>query len=219
MHRGKNEDSILEGMIGMKVKDRYVLGIIAGLTGNTVKMAMDEIALRLKLSQRSFRSTAAGVWVDKKKQADSPLGQVLGGLLDFGLASIGGIATVHILTKTGRDHLLIKGLTSGIAIGSVTTSLLSALPTNKVSPKDAASNLSYMLSHVAYGLVTTGMAAYLGHPSIYDTEPQNDYLPPSVPTTEEVIQAKESSGLQPVHRRSWVREEKPWHTQQHRPGQ
>ncbi len=200
----------------MKIKDRYILGIVAGMAGNAVKMAVDEVSLRLKVSQRSFRATAAGVWVDKKKQADSPLGQVLGGFLDFGFASIGGIATVFLLTKTGRDHLIIKGLTSGVAIGSITTSSLSAFPANKVSPKDAASNLSYMLSHVVYGLVTTGLAAYLGHPSIYDTEPMNDYLPPSVPTTEETIQAKESSGQQPVHRRAWIREEKPWYAG-HRP--
>lgn len=168
----------------MKIKDRYVLGLVSGLAGNLIKMVVDEMSLRRKISQRSFRATAAGIWVNNKQQADGALGQLLGGLFDFGFASMGGIATVYLLTKTGRDHLIIKGLTSGIVIGSITTSLLSAFPTNKVAPKDAASNLSYMLSHAVYGIITTGVAAYLGHPSIYDMPPHNDYLAPTEMTTE-----------------------------------
>jgi len=168
----------------MKVKDRFVLGLISGLAGNVLKMVVDEVSLRNKISQRSFRATAAGVYVAKKKQADAPLGQLLGGLFDFGFASLGGVATVYFLSKTGRDHLMIKGAASGLIIGSITTSLLSGLPTNKVKPKDPASNLSCMVSHVVYGLATTGVAAYLDHPSIYDTPPHNDYLAPTEQTTE-----------------------------------
>ncbi len=53
----------------MKIKDRFVLGLISGLAGNVLKMAVDEISLLQKISQRSFRATAAGVYVEKKKQA------------------------------------------------------------------------------------------------------------------------------------------------------
>jgi hypothetical protein len=41
-----------------------------------------------------------------------------------------------------------------------------------------------MLSHVVYGVATAGVASYLGHPSIYDTPPHNDYLAPTEQTTE-----------------------------------
>lgn len=44
-----------------KIRDRMFLGMIAGFLGNAVKMSVDEISLRKKISQRSFRSTAAGV--------------------------------------------------------------------------------------------------------------------------------------------------------------
>jgi len=168
----------------MIIKDRFVLGVISGLTGNVVKMAVDEISLRQKISQRSFRTTAAGVWVSKKKEASSPLGQVLGGIFDFGFASLGGVATVYFLSKTGRDHILVKGATSGVVLGSFLSALLNVIPNNRVPPKDAASNLSYMLSHLLYGLTTTSVAAYLGHPSIYDTPPHNDYLAPTEQTSE-----------------------------------
>ena len=169
----------------LKIKDRIALGIAAGLIGNAVKMAIDEVSIKLKISQRSFRETAAGVWVSTKSEAKNVKGQVLGGLLDFGMGMLGGISMVRLLSKTGRDHIVIKGITSGIAMGSFITFLLGSLSKNRVRPTDAASNLSYMLSHAVYGLVATAAAAKLGHPSLFDTKLQNDCLEPSEPTIEQ----------------------------------
>lgn len=187
----------------IKIKDRVTLGVIAGLCGNLVKTAIDELSLRKKISQRSFRETASGVWVSTPKEASNVKGQILGGLLDFGMGTLGGVGTVYLLSKTGRDQLLTKGIVSGITLGSAVTAMLSAFPQNKVRPKDAASNLSYMVSHAAYGLVTTFIAAKLGDPSLYDVKPQNNYLEPTIHTTEQV------KNLQPVllkKRKSKVRE-------------
>lgn len=167
----------------MKINDRFLLGIVAGVTGNIVKTAIDEISLRMKISQRSFRSTAAGVWVDKTNEATNVKGQLLGSVFDFGMAALGGVGMVELLTRTGRDHLITKGITSGITIGAAITALLSMYPKNKVRPKDAASNLSYIFSNAVYGLVATGIASWLGTPDLYDVEPRNDYLQPTTRTT------------------------------------
>lgn len=79
-----------------QINDRIVLGILAGLGGNLVKTAIDEASLSLKLSQRSFRSTAAGVWVKRKRDADSVHGQVLGGLfISVCLQSVGLAQSIY----------------------------------------------------------------------------------------------------------------------------
>ncbi|MCR3921428.1 MAG: hypothetical protein NUK65_02790 [Firmicutes bacterium] len=153
----------------LKIKDRVALGVLAGLGGNLVKTAIDELSYQMRISQRSFRETASGVWVSKR-QSRSVKGQILGGLLDFGMGAVGGIGTVTLLSKTGRDKLLVKGLVSGVAMGSTVTALASAFPQNRVRPKDAASNLSYMVSHAIYGVVTTYVAAKLGDPSVFNIE-------------------------------------------------
>jgi hypothetical protein len=153
------------------IKDRVLLGTIAGLAGNLVKTAIDEISLRMKVSQRSFRVTAAGVWLPTAQEADSLRVQVLGGILDSGMAILGGVGTVQLLTTTGKDQLMVKGIVSGVALGSMITAMMSGLIRNKVQPKDAASNLSYMLSHAAYGLVTTYVAAKLGDASLFMEKP------------------------------------------------
>lgn len=61
--------------------------------------------------------------------------------------------------------------------------MLSGFNTNKVKPKDAKSNLSYIISHGIYGLGTTYTAALLGDDSLWDTAPVNDYVQPTQPTT------------------------------------
>lgn len=179
----------------IKIKDRITLGVVAGLCGNVVKTVIDEMSLRKKVSQRSFRATASGVWVSKKKEADNYKGQILGGLLDFGMACLGGIGTVYVLSGTGRDKLITKGIVSGITIGSGITALLSAFPQNKVRPKDAASNLSYMFCHAVYGLVTVFVAAKLGDKSLFDAKPYNDYLQPTDQITEEKSEKIRPMGL------------------------
>ena len=127
-----------------KIKDRVFLGIIVGTIANLPKILIDEISQSIKISQRSFRETAAGVWVSNQNQAASSKGQLLGHILDFGMAMFGGIQMVNLFSKTGKDHVVAKGLFLGIGMGSAITGIMSGLPTNKVRPKDAASNLSYV---------------------------------------------------------------------------
>lgn len=182
------------------IRDRMILGVLAGAVGNVAKTLIDEVSLRAKISQRSFRETASGLWVSKRGEAASPKGQILGSFLDLGMALVGGMGLVALLTRSGRDHYLAKGITYGMAFGSGVSAFLS-LPTNKVRPKDAASNLSYMVSHAAYGLVAAAVAAKLGHPSLFDVKPP-DYLPPTEKTTEQRVRAqKNKEGL--AKHRAW----------------
>ncbi|HBG00523.1 MAG TPA: hypothetical protein DDW87_02970, partial [Firmicutes bacterium] len=90
----------------MKINDRVVLGLVAGFAGNLVKTAIDEISLWGNISQRSFRETTSGVWVDKRSEAINPKGQALGSPFDFGMSSLGGVGIVYLLSKTGRAHVI-----------------------------------------------------------------------------------------------------------------
>jgi hypothetical protein len=157
-----------------KIKDRVVLGVVAGLAGNAIKTTIDMASVRAKISQRSFRQTAAGVWVSNRKEANSIKGQLLGGLLDFGMGILGGIGMAYHLSLTGKDHAALKGIVSGIAMGSAITYFIGCTPNNQLRPTDATSNLSYMLSHAAYGLVAAAVAAALGDPSLFGASRQDE---------------------------------------------
>lgn len=181
-----------------KIRDRIVLSVVAGVLGNMAKTLVDEVSLRAKISQRSFRETAAGVWVSRR-EASNPKGQVLGELLDIGMATVGAFGLMTLLSRTGRDHYPFKGALLGLVHGSAVSGIVSGLPQNKVRPKDAASNLSYMLSHAIYGLVAGVVMARLGHPSLFDVRPV-DYLAPTERTSEEQLAVRRGRVLPRSHR-------------------
>lgn len=169
-----------------KIRDRHVLGIVAGMTGFAVKTAIDEISTRSGYSERAFRHTAAGVWVNSRRQANSWKGGLLGATMDAGLCMVGGILKVNLLSKNGRDHILTKGAFYGMSFGAFVTAMLSGFSTNKVKPKDATSNLSYVFATAIYGIVTTVVVAKIGDDSLFDSQPVNDYVKPTETTTEQV---------------------------------
>lgn len=84
----------------------------------------------------------------------------------------------------------IYSLKEDFAIGAVATLIPNVLPQNKVKPKDAVSNLSYVFSNMVFGLLTTVAVAKLGHDSLFDTPPENDYLQPTEQTTEQIKRAE-----------------------------
>ena len=150
-----------------KVNDRIFLGMISGTVGFVALTLIDVISSRMKISQRSYRTTAAGVWVSSRREADKWPGQLLGVMMNIGLSMVGGVSVVKILTTYGRDKLVPKGLFFGATFGSIVTAMLSGLSNNKVKPKDAWSNLSFMISHFAFGLASIFTAAKLGDDALF----------------------------------------------------
>lgn len=180
-----------------KINDRIFLGILSGIVGLTALMVTDNISSKMKISQRSFATTAAGVWVSSRRQAEKWQGQLLGTLMTLGLSMVGGVSAVKLLTTYGRDKLVAKGIFLGVTFGAVITAILSGFAQNKVKPKDANSNLSYLLSHALFGLATVLTAAKAGDDSLFDTPPINDYLQSTKQTTEQIIGAN-NDNIQPV---------------------
>lgn len=111
---------------------------------------------------------------------------------------VGGVLGVKLLTIFGRDKLVPKGIFFGITFGSAITAILSEFQNNKVRPKDALSNLSYLLSHAAFGLVSIFTAAKISDKSLFDTPPENDYSKPTEKTTEQQKESKKVLFNQPI---------------------
>lgn len=169
-----------------KIKDRITLSILAGGVGTVAMMALDMISSKSKMSQRSYPTTAAGVWLKSRRQAESWQGQLLGIIMTSGLSMVGAFGLVNLLSKYGRDKILLKGLFFGTTFGSIINAMLSGLANNKVKPKDAVSNLSYIISNAVFGTITALVASKIGHDSIYDAPPTNNWVSPTEKTTEEL---------------------------------
>ncbi|KUO66307.1 MAG: hypothetical protein APF84_17910 [Gracilibacter sp. BRH_c7a] len=167
----------------LKIKDRDTLSVVSGLIGLTGMTLVDGISRRANLSKRSYREAAAGMFVSKH-QAKSHNGQALGFIMNSAVSILGANYIIKRMSQNGRDRLIPKGIVSGIGIGAIATVMPNVVP-NRVKPKDAASNLSYVFSNIVYGMLTTIAAAKLGHDSLFDAPPQNDYLQPTEKTSEQ----------------------------------
>ncbi|NBJ14501.1 MAG: hypothetical protein FNP40_02790 [Dehalobacter sp. 4CP] len=169
----------------LKIKDRETLAIVSGIIGLVGMTLVDGISRRARISKRSYREAAAGMFLSKS-QAKSVKGQALGLIMNSAVSIIGANYIIKRLTQSGRDKLVTKGIVSGTAIGAIATAIPNVVPKNRVKPKDAASNLSYVASNIVYGMLATIAAAIFGHDSLFDAPPQNDYLKPTDKTSEQV---------------------------------
>lgn len=177
-----------------KIKDRNSLAIITGFIGLAGATLVDGVSRRANISKRSYREAAAGMLVSKS-EARNLRGQILGVIMNSAVSILGAKYIIKDMSKSGRDKIFPKGILAGITIGAIATVIPNIAPKNRVKPKDAASNLSYVFTNLVYGLLTTFAVAKLGHDSLFDTPPQNDYLKPTEQTSEQkkltqVAQAK-----------------------------
>jgi len=172
-------------MLMEKIKDRNTLAIVSGFIGLAGIILVDTVSLRAGISKRSYREASAGMFVSRS-QAQSVLGQVLGVIMTAAVSILGAKYIINDMSKNGRDNLIPKGILAGIGIGAIATAIPNVVPKNSVKPKDASSNLSYVFSNMVYGLLTTFASAKLGHDSLYDVPPQNDYMKPTEQTSEQM---------------------------------
>lgn len=179
-----------------KIKDRDTLSIVSGLLGQAGIILVDTVSRRANLSKRSYREAAAGVFVSKR-EARTVRGQALGTIMNSAVSILGANYIIKRLSQNGRDSLISKGITSGIIFGAIATTLPNIAPWNKMKPKDATSNLSYVFSNLVFGLIATFAAAKLGHDSLYDVPPQNDYMQPTEKTSAQIKEAEKNAIQQP----------------------
>ncbi|GAB6154269.1 hypothetical protein JCM17380_30190 [Desulfosporosinus burensis] len=77
-----------------KINDRIYLGMISGTVGLITLTLIDAISSRIGISQRAYRTTASGVWVSSRRQAEKWEGQLLGVIMNLGLCMVGGVLGV-----------------------------------------------------------------------------------------------------------------------------
>ncbi len=151
-----------------KIKDKHTLGVISGVVGGLAMLFTDHISYKyLKISKRSYTDASSGIWVGSKRQAKSKSGTVLGITMSLFTSMLGSIVMTEVIAKRGRDNINTKGIFYGAIYGGVITGLMSALPNNKLKPKDSSSNLSYLFTNSLFGIVTANCIAKLGDDSIF----------------------------------------------------
>ncbi|NLG84755.1 MAG: hypothetical protein GX493_09180 [Firmicutes bacterium] len=96
-------------------QDSIVMGALAGTVGNLVKEFVVCPMYFLGWIHYPFVHLAASFFV-KRSTIRNPLSLAKGFLTDYSVAAILGIFLLYVLTYTGKDHAVFKGMLLGLFV-------------------------------------------------------------------------------------------------------
>lgn len=155
-----------------KIKDRMILGTLAGLGANIVKNILGASAMKLELAEIDGPHRAAGMLVPPHKIAD-PKGKLVGVLADSIMAGTLGVASLSILKLFGKKHAVIKGGLVGAGMWTMLYGVLGTLGATKVNPVSPSTVLTEFVEHTVFGAVTAGLITKMADPSIFNKTSEN----------------------------------------------
>ena len=152
----------------MKIKDPLILGAVAGLTANLVKILGNDFNKKvLKVSDIIYPELAAGIFMTEKER-NKPAGLVVGTIADFVIGAIMGVPMVYLLRYTGKDHAALKGFGFGnFAWVSLYGAVGRMFGTKSLYPLNAKTNLSAFINHSLFGIITALIIKKIGDPDLF----------------------------------------------------
>ena len=150
-----------------KIRDRLQLGVISGLAGVVVKDLVGGLLIKAGWAEEAGPQRAAGMLLPAYK-IYTPLGRLAGKLADAAVGSLLGIVSVYMLSFTGKDRVVLKGLTSGALAWVGLYGVLSNMGATTVRTVQPKTVISEFISHAVYGVVTTTTASYLGADDLFE---------------------------------------------------
>lgn len=150
----------------MKIKDRLMLGFLAGIGGNLVKRNIMKAACYLKWAEFDGPEKAAGLLLPAWK-VSTPRGRIIGNICDFTIASLFGTVGVYLLSLTGKDHAVIKGGFFGEAAWSFTYGALGKMGLSSVRISSPKTTLSQCAAHMAYGMTAAWLITTFGDDGLF----------------------------------------------------
>lgn len=152
----------------MKIKDRIVLGIVAGLIGNAVKTIYSLSAIKMGLGKISPIKKATGMFLNKRQMlVKKRKNSIIGLLADNTVGAVLGILGTYLLTFTGKDYHRLKGIGLGNFAWLSAYGVLSTMGATRTKPLSVEDNIRAFFTHSVYGLITSEMIVRLGDDSLF----------------------------------------------------
>ncbi|MGI6544140.1 MAG: hypothetical protein ACOX44_14030 [Limnochordia bacterium] len=149
-----------------KIKDRVVLGVVAGLSANLIKQTIEWAAYNQKISLEVGADKAAGFLLPHY-MIRTKMGRCIGLAADSTIAACLGMFGAYFLTFTGKDHPLLKGLCIGNATWTIVYGILTRMGVSSSVYRDKNTTAVAWLSHTAFGISKFFLLSKLGDPSLF----------------------------------------------------
>lgn len=160
-----------------KIQDRFVAGMVAGLGANFVKQAIEWTLFLSGFSKEVGAHKAAGFFLSSQN-VRTPLGTALGAVADNGIAGALGVVASYLLSFTGKDHALLKGLSIGNFTWNVAYGVAAQLGATSVKPDDPKTTLASWISHTAFGVTKAKLLLALSEPELFEPQYHSIGQPP-----------------------------------------
>ncbi|MDP4127219.1 MAG: hypothetical protein Q8912_09775 [Bacillota bacterium] len=145
----------------LKIKDKMLLGIVAGLGANTVKLTLNTIFKELKWIEMGSTERALGIFLPSHTLTQKK-GRIIGYLADSTVASLLGVIFTYVLSKTGKNKAVLKGSIFGQSSWALLYGVLGTLGATKISPGSPNTVLAEFISHTAFGATSTYLITKFG---------------------------------------------------------
>ncbi len=93
----------------IKIKDRIILGIISGVLAGIPGRLMNAAEYKFNLTDVKYGQMATNLFLPKKK-INTPEGRFIASLVNHIMISMTGTITTYVLSATGRDKSIVKGI-------------------------------------------------------------------------------------------------------------
>ena len=152
-----------------KISDRLIAGVLAGLGANVVKMSIEQTAQALGLTKETGRKKAAGFFLSPRK-TNTPKGKFIGCIGDNTVAAFLGVFASYLLTQTGKDYALLKGMVIGNFAWSTMYGIMTQLGVTKVKSNDPNTCITSMFYHTAFGITTVYLLTKIASPELFEPD-------------------------------------------------
>lgn len=159
-------NEIIEVKNMKKINDRFWVGVISGIGGNVVKMAVEKVFNKTGFSKTNGYTIAAGIFL-KKSDVSTPYGKAVGIIADNMIAIGLGVTCSYWLTLMGKDKYLLKGAGLGAAEWASLYGVLSQIGATSISPVKPKDALASYISHLAFGATKIAITANLGDSRLF----------------------------------------------------
>lgn len=150
-----------------KIKDRIFLGFIAGMLGAIPGRLLNTIEFELGLTDSRYEEMAAMLFTNRR-EIHKPKGKNIGRIANSLLTSTIGVTATYVLSKTGRDYAVLKGM----GLASLSWLGIYGLSTQaqiRKSKKPGVALLSF-LDHLVFGATTATLISKLGDDRLFPAE-------------------------------------------------
>lgn len=149
-----------------------MLGVASGIIGSLPFRFINNWENKLGLTDLKYSERAASVFAGGKKSENLLINQFMGRFINDFFVSSTGVAVSYLLSLTGRDYAMLKGIGVTATQWLVLTSLFSATGITAKS-KTKWGEALFLADHILYGALVGKMVSKFGDESLFPDNKDN----------------------------------------------